>query len=374
MNGFASKLGLLGRQPRWQVFIAVLVTLGFSWSWIANPASAQIPAKICSRTSVGFLPLMDMTASDSYQGEEGGLYGDGVNALPGNHPHMVKAYEATLDIQPRNSSGAVDLVNGRIGFISIGMSNAKAEFGKFQENVGAEKSPAIVIVNGAQPGKVASVWANPTPGDDPWAFLADKVTAAGLSPAQVQAVWLKQANADPDAEDDAFPVYAQKLRDDMGTIVRRVRTDYPNVGVVYFSSRIYAGYADILLSPEPFAYEGGFSVRWLIQDQIAGGGASGVTYDNSPVLLWGPYLWADGMTPRSDGLVWTCDDFESDGIHPEDSARQKVAEMIKDFFTGDSLAKTWYTGSGTPTPPPSPTPTPPPVNYDEMFFLPMMEK
>lgn len=358
---------LPGRRHRWLIFITILALLGFTGGRIANPVGAQIPSKICSRTSVDFLPLTDMTASDFYHGEEGGLYGDGQNDLPGNHPHMVKAYEATLDIQPRDSNGAVDQANGRIGLISIGMSNAKAEFGVFEESTGAEKSPTVVIVNGAQPGKVASVWANPTPGDDPWAFLADRIAAAGLTPAQVQAVWLKQANADPDPEDDAFPVYAQKLRDDMGTIVRRVRMDYPNVRLVYLSSRIYAGYADILLSPEPFAYEGGFSVRWLIQDQIAGGGTTGVTYDNAPVLLWGPYLWADGLTPRSDGLVWTCDDFETDGVHPTDSARLKVAEMIKDFFTSDSLAKTWYSGSGTPTPPP-------PLDYDETIFLPVTIK
>jgi len=308
-----------------------------------------------------------MTASDFYYGEEGGLYGDGKNGLPGNHPHMVKAYEATLDIQPRNSSGAVDQANGRIGFISIGMSNARAEFSKFQDNAGAEKSPAVVTVNGAQDGQVASEWANPGADNDPWVFLAEKINDAGLSPAQVQVVWLKEANANPDPHDDAFPVYAEKLRNDMASIVRRVRTDYPNVGIVYLSSRIYAGYADILLSPEPFAYEGGFSVRWLIQDQISGGGAGGVTYENAPVLLWGPYLWADGLNPRSDGLVWTCNDFKVDGIHPEESAQQKVAEMIGNFLTGDSLAMTWYSGSGTPTPPP-------PVVYDETLFLPVLVK
>ena len=348
---------------RWLAFIFILALLGPTAGLIARPANAQLPTKNCSRISMGFLPLIDMIASDFYHGEEGGLYGGGENALPGNHPHMIKAYEATLDIQPRNSNGAVDQANGRIGLISIGMSNARAEFGKFQDNAGAEKSPAVVIVNGAQDSQVASEWADPGPDYDPWAFLANKINAAGLSPAQVQVVWLKEANANPDAEDDAFPVYAEKLRDDMATIVRRIRTEYPNVGIVYLSSRIYAGYADVPLSPEPFAYEGGFSVRWLIQDQIAGGGASGVTYQNAPVLLWGPYLWADGLTPRSDGLVWTCEDFKLDGIHPEESARQKVAEMLKDFFTGDNLAKTWYGGSRTP---------PPPVVNDERLFLPVL--
>jgi hypothetical protein len=240
-----------------------------------------------------------MTASDFYHGEEGGLYGDGENALPGRHPHMVMAYAATLRIQPRDANGAVDRVNGLIGLISIGMSNARAEFGRFQVNAGAQKSPAVVIVNGAQDSQVASRWAHPDPQYDPWIYLSEKVAAAGLSPAQVQVVWLKEANGSPDPTKDAFPVYSQKLRDDLAIIVRRVRTDYPNVGMVYLSSRIYAGYAEIPLNPEPFAYEGGFSVRWLIQDQILGGGASGVTYENAPVLLWGPYLWADGLIPAA---------------------------------------------------------------------------
>jgi len=350
---------------RAQILILILVILGSTDSMSVRSASAQLPTKNCLHTSVGFLPLTDMTASDFYHGEEGGLYGGGENALPGNHPHMVKAYEATLGIQPRDSIGAVDQENGLIGLISIGMSNARAEFGRFQVNAGAEKSPAVVIVNGAQDSQVASRWANPPPEYDPWTYLADKIKESGLSPAQVQVVWLKEANGSPDPLTDAFPVYAQKLRDDMATIVRRVRTDYPNVGIVYFSSRIYAGYADIPLNPEPFAYEGGFSVRWLIQDQVSGGGASGVTYENAPVLLWGPYLWADGLNRRSDDLMWSCDDFMDDGIHPDVSARQKVAEMISNFFTSDSLAKSWYSGLGPPDPPP-------PGENENTIYLPVM--
>ena len=43
---------------------------------------------------------------------------------------------------------------------------------------------------------------------------------------------------------------------------------YPNVKIVYLSSRIYAGYATTGLNPEPHAFESAFSVRWLVQDQI----------------------------------------------------------------------------------------------------------
>jgi len=75
--------------------------------------------------------------------------------------------------------------------------------------------------------------------------------------------------------------------------VKQLHKRFPNLRLVYLSSRIYAGYATGPLNPEPYAFEGAFSVRWLIRDQDK----------NGPVLLWGPYLWADGQTARkSDGL------------------------------------------------------------------------
>lgn len=293
----------------------------------------------CSRTSVGLIPLIDMTAAQDYFGLEGGLYGDGQNSPPADH--LERARLATADIQPRDAAGNPS-PDGRIGLIAIGMSNAMQEFDYFMNVAAPEKSPPVTLVNGARPGNVASYWARPDPDNDPWVFLANVIQRAGLTPQQVQVVWLKQANGGPQPGRDDFPVYAQKLRDDMATIVRRVRETYPNVRIVYLTSRIYAGYSLIALSPEPFAYEGAFSVRWLIQDQIAGGGESGVTYDNAPLLLWGPYLWADGTTPRSDGLIWVCDDFKRDGVHPDGAGRLKAAQLMLDFFKTDPLASQWF--------------------------------
>jgi len=293
----------------------------------------------CSLTSVGFIPLIDMTADQDYFGQEGGLYGDGQNLPPLDHQR--RASLATTAIQPRDAGGNPS-PDGRIGLIAIGMSNAKAEFDRFMEVAAFEKSPLVTLVNAARPGNVASYWARPDPDDDPWVFLENAIQHAELTPQQVQVVWLKQANGGPRPGRDDFPVYAQHLRDDMATIVRRVRETYPNVQVVYLTSRIYAGYSRIELSPEPFAYEGAFSVRWLIQDQMAGGGESGVTYENAPLLLWGPYLWADGTTPRSDGLTWLCDDFKRDGVHPGDTGRQKAADLMLDFFKTDPLTSQWF--------------------------------
>jgi hypothetical protein len=193
---------------------------------------------------------------------------------------------------------------------------------------------------------VASDWVNPDPLNDPWDHLADAVQEAGLAPPQVQVAWLKQANAQPQPGADDFPVYAGQLRDDIGEIVKMVKQRYPNVRLVYLSSRIYAGYGQSNpLNPEPFAYESAFSARWVIEEQISGGGSTGVTYANAPVLLWGPYLWADGTTPRADGLAWLCEDLLLDGVHPSQSGAGKVAGMLLDFFSTDPLASLWFKGA-----------------------------
>ena len=44
---------------------------------------------------------------------------------------------------------------------------------------------------------------------------------------------------------------------------------YPNLRLTYLSSRIYGGYAGGMLNPEPYAYEGAFTMRWLIQDEFS---------------------------------------------------------------------------------------------------------
>jgi hypothetical protein len=191
-------------------------------------------------------------------------------------------------------------------------------------------------VDGAQGGKAAAQWASD---DAPsWGVAEERLNAAGVTANQVEVLWIKQANIRPTAGTKAE---IKRLQDDVGKIVTIAKKKYPNVRLAFLSSRIYAGFAQTELNPEPYAFEGAFAMRGLIQKQMKGD--ADLAEGKAPVLLWGPYLWGAGPTARkADGLIWNPEDFSADGTHPSASGAQKVAKMLIDFFTTDVNAKPWF--------------------------------
>ena len=265
-----------------------------------------------------------------------GLYPGGSDDAPGNHASAGLQLAST--VVPLDSSGVPDPA-GRYAFISVGMSNTTQEFQAFMA-VAPSTNPRLVIVDGAQGGQTAAAWASPS--CSCWTVLDTRIRQAGLTNAQVVSAWVKLANAQPTG---AWPSATLQLKNDTVVVMRALAARFPNLRVAYLSSRIYAGYATTSLNPEPYAYQSAFAVRWVIEDQLAGllpfTGSDRV----APWIAWGPYLWADGLTPRGDGLTWACNEFADDGTHPGPSGRQKVAERLLDFLRMDPTARVWFVGS-----------------------------
>ena len=298
----------------------------------------------CSVSSVGFTPLMDL-GTGTYHGYEGGLYPGGSNDRPPAH-----------DAAGRAIATAMAPIDGKIVFVSIGMSNTTQEFRTFVPLAMnyAGRNAQLLVVDCAEGGQDAVIVANPNSAY--WDDVMARLAAAGATPAQVRVAWVKEAVARPTL---AFPDDALQLESYLRAIVMNLQDKFPNIRMAYLSSRIYAGYATGVsnLNPEPFAYQSGFSLKWLVARQIAGTDP-GLNYDpqrgavESPWLAWGPYMWADGLVPRSDALTWQCSDLNTDGTHPSAQGQAKVADMLLDFFTTDATATPWFLAQPTAAFPP----------------------
>src|SRR5207245_10828889 len=123
------------------------------------------------------------------------------------------------------------------------------------------------------------------------------------------------------------PADALQLQSDLRRIVGILRSRFPNLQLIYLSSRTYAGYATTALNPEPQAYDSGFAVRWLVNERAKG-------KLEGPWIAWGPYLWTTAERGRKDGLVWTCADTRpSAGPPPSEGGQAKVASLRLKCFT-----------------------------------------
>jgi hypothetical protein len=325
------------------------------------------------------VPIIDMTTP--YKGEDGGLYGGGQNDPP--EAHRAAHLKESEKIVPRDANGEPS-PDGKVGFITLGFSNTSIESEDFKRTADADpqKSPQVIIVNGAIGGRSAVMWAwdgdavlpeaeqqrldkemdllhmpkgvrKSSPGmeRDTWPTLAKRIETAGLSAKQVQVCWLKQVEANPKPLGE-FPAHARALQADITDMLNIAHHFYPNLRIVYFSSRTFGGWSGRESgSPEPYAYESGFGTRWIVQSQIKGDAQ--LNFDpahgevKAPLVLWGPYFWACGNAPRkSDGLTWTLKDVRADQLHPNESGSRKTSTMLLNFFKSNEGTGRWFLKPG----------------------------
>lgn len=318
--------------------IAFLVFALFA-VWIVTAAPLQAAA--CENTSTGLVPLNDL-GTGTYQGEMGGLYPGGSNEIPPEHLEI--GLKLAEQVVPRAEDGTPD-ESGKIGFISIGVSNTGGKFNAFIEKLGfADVNPRMELVNGAQVGRAIGQWAS-NRSTNTWDRLRRNLEAHGVTAEQVQVAWLMLPGRSrgPRTLDDARKEMAAFTR-----VLQHAKERYPNLVLAYLSSRAYGGYIPDSDS-EPNAYHHGFEMKWMIEEQINGSPELNPDPEAGTVLApwiaWGPYLWADGTNPRSDGLSYACEDFAIEGVHPAEGAMEKVSTLMMDHFSTHPTTVGWFLGS-----------------------------
>jgi hypothetical protein len=300
---------------------------------------------------------LNQLGNGTYLGFPGGLYENGSSVMPPDH--LAAGLVRAAQVVPRDRDGKPS-PSGKIVMVSIGMSNTTQEFCATGNPapctswsfVGQAKAdPAVnhdtlLFVNGAAGGKTSDAWDSPN--DPDYDRVRDNdLTPAGVSEGQVQVAWVKVANARPTTSLPAQNADAYLLLTQMGNIARALKVRYPNIQLAYFSSRIYAGFASSTLNPEPYAFESGLAVKWVVDAQIQQSRSGKVTDARAgdlsekaaPWIAWGPYIWDS---------TWQRTDFEADGTHPAQSAEQKVGAMLLQFLRTEPSAKNWFLQSGLP--------------------------
>ncbi len=319
-----------------------------------------------------------MGASKTYFGFHGGLYANGSNTPPPDHAADGTALAAA--VQPRDVSGTLDK-NGKFVLISIGMSNntnawcigppPHSGLGDppqclpytFMARAAIDTAvnhTTMAIADGAYGGQTAQDWRDPAAclpnfvDCNNYDRVRDTILApVGLSEKQVEVAYLYDADANPTVSLPAPNADAYTLETLLADDLRAMKARYPNLVMVFLGSRGYAGYANTTLNPEPYAYESGFSVKWVVQaqiDQLRNGGAivdshaGNLNYKTgvAPWIAWGPYTWADGTIPRSDGLTWVASDYYTDGTHESQSGIVKLVNLLLPFFKESPFAQPWF--------------------------------
>lgn len=310
------------------------------------------------------IPLNDLGPRPYRLGHIGGLYEDGSNAYPADH--LAAGLAISQRIQPLDENGNPS-PHGKIGIIAIGNGDTDrvicssfvavdCEPGSFTSMVrnNPRVDPAVVVVNGA--------YEDFTVRESDLPPVLDRIRdyelpRAGVTEQQVQVAWLQLSWNRPSIDIDCACGDDWNLKLVTGGALRALRARYPNLKTAYLSDREYAGYDASPWNSEPFAYDTGIIVRFLISFQMeqvrtntvtsdARTGPISYTKNQAPWIAWGPYMWANGATPRSDGLTWLPEDY--DGPLLSEKGAHKAANLLLDFFMNDPTTRMWFTAAGTP--------------------------
>jgi hypothetical protein len=243
-----------------------------------------------------------------------------------------------------NGAPDVEPVDGIVGLVCVGMSNGNQECEDFRTRLlgeySAEVDPAVRVVNCAVGGHAIERWIDPAFDEALWErCIEQRLPEAGVRVEQVRVIWHKAANQFTTLPGGgAKPLYPasssdyEAFSDNLTLFAARVPAWFPRVQAVYTSSRSYGGFAESPARGEPLSYEEGHALNaWLTAHASVDGVWQG----------WAAYLWApDCATGETNGsgICYDVTDFVADGVHPSETGRAKVSELLHTRF----LQEDWY--------------------------------
>jgi hypothetical protein len=319
-----------------------------------------IAATAFGADTTALVPLNDLGTAPYNWGYYGGLYDDGTSVMPADH--FALGIAASARIQPLDTNGNPS-PNGKIAFLVAGFDETQKIADAMQQMAANDirvNHDSLVIVNAGRPGIDGLQWVPPLSPPLYSSIRNILMPQLGVTPKQVQVAWVQLVTNNPVRSLPPQDADAYRLKGTIAAAIREMKVQYPNLRIAYISSRVYGGYATTSWNPEPFAYESAYSVRWLImrqEDEERTGmtwdtrvGAINDTIGDAPWFAWGPYLWANGTTPRSDGLTWDREDFDLDGETLSARGAQKGGALLLDFLLHEPTAQ-WFRNPNAPARP-----------------------
>lgn len=249
-----------------------------------------------------------------------------------------------LRLVDNGDPSGVTAVDGVIGIVCVGMSNARQECDAYRFGVeqfwAAEIDGAIRVANCAVGGHAIERWIDPSYDDRLWDDCRNrKLEQAGIRPDQVRVIYHKAADQFTLGPGGALlPTYPGAGSDyeafvaNLSSFAARVPDEFPSVRAVYTSSRSYGGFANNPGRGEPLSYEEGHALNtWLTLNRDV----DGVWYG------WGAYLWAPDCSSgetNGGGVCYTRNDYVTDGVHPSELGEAKIALLMH----GRLRQEDWY--------------------------------
>lgn len=242
--------------------------------------------------------------------DAGGLYGNGSNDAPARHLAVGLAAAASVP-----DSGAL--------FVPLGMSTTSHIWETWWPVANTVANLFHEPRNTACGGCSVDEW-DWDLNDEGWPSALEKLDRGGLTGADVDVVWILLVKGN--AGNPTSPTLQ-----DLEQVLHQLNIHYPNAKQVFLSSYPYGGF-HANGSKEPGLWSSGLVVRQFIQAHLG---------ETDPWIGWGPYLWANGPEPRSDGLTWVREDYRPDGIHLSEQGLAKAAGVLDAWFEASPLTS-WY--------------------------------